>query len=54
MSEDSLERELEAHIETLGYELVELERVGTKTRPILRIRVIASSWSGQSPTSACS
>jgi ribosome maturation factor RimP len=39
MSEDSLERDLEAHIETLGYELVELERVGTKTRPILRIRI---------------
>ena len=39
MSDDSLERELEAHIETLGYELVELERVGTKTRPILRIRI---------------
>jgi ribosome maturation factor RimP len=39
MSEDSLEQELEAHIETLGYELVELERVGTKTRPILRIRI---------------
>jgi ribosome maturation factor RimP len=39
MSEDSLERELEAHIDTLGYELVELERVGTKTRPILRIRI---------------
>lgn len=39
MSEDSLERDLEAHIETLGYELVELERVGTKSRPILRIRI---------------
>jgi ribosome maturation factor RimP len=39
MSEDSLERDLEAQIEALGYELVELERVGTKARPILRIRV---------------
>jgi ribosome maturation factor RimP len=39
MSEDRLERDLEAQIELLGYELVELERVGTKARPILRIRV---------------
>ncbi len=39
MSEDSLEGDLEAQIESLGYELVELERVGTKARPILRIRV---------------
>ncbi|MEO5511750.1 MAG: ribosome maturation factor RimP [Longimicrobiales bacterium] len=39
MSEDRLEHDLEAQIELLGYELVELERVGTKTRPILRIRV---------------
>ncbi len=39
MSEDSVERDLEAQIVTLGYELVELERVGTKSRPILRIRV---------------
>jgi ribosome maturation factor RimP len=39
VSEDTLERDLEAQIESLGYELVELERVGTKSRPILRIRV---------------
>lgn len=39
MTEDGLERELEAQIEGLGYELVELERVGSKARPILRIRI---------------
>jgi ribosome maturation factor RimP len=39
MSEDSLAQDLEAQIEALGYELVELERVGSKSRPILRIRI---------------
>ena len=39
MAEEALERELEARIEGLGYELVELERAGSKTRPILRIRI---------------
>ncbi|HSJ09146.1 MAG TPA: ribosome maturation factor RimP [Longimicrobiales bacterium] len=36
---DRLERQIEERIEALGYELVELERAGPKTRPILRIRV---------------
>lgn len=39
MQDEALERELEARIEELGYELVELERAGSKTRPILRVRI---------------
>ena len=36
---DDLERQLESRIEALGYEFVELERAGSKTRPILRLRI---------------
>ncbi len=39
MSDETLEGELEQQIEGLGYELVELERAGSKTRPILRVRI---------------
>ena len=39
MTEDTLERELESRVEALGYEFVELERVGSRTRPILRLRI---------------
>lgn len=39
MSERSLEQELEARVEALGFDYVELERTGTKTRPILRLRI---------------
>jgi ribosome maturation factor RimP len=39
MADEALAGELEARIERLGYELVELERVGSKARPILRIRI---------------
>jgi ribosome maturation factor RimP len=39
MAEVELEREVETRIGTLGFELVELERVGSKARPILRIRI---------------
>ena len=39
MAEDSLTGELERRVEELGYELVELERAGSKTRPILRVRI---------------
>lgn len=39
MHDDTLERDLERRIEGLGYELVELERAGSKTRPVLRIRI---------------
>jgi ribosome maturation factor RimP len=38
MAED-LEREIERRVEALGYEYVELERAGSKARPILRLRV---------------
>ncbi|HEX6307925.1 MAG TPA: ribosome maturation factor RimP [Longimicrobiales bacterium] len=36
---DELERQIEERVAGLGYELVELERAGSKTRPILRVRV---------------
>ncbi len=39
MAEEGLEREIEARIDGLGFELVDLERVGSKARPILRIRI---------------
>jgi ribosome maturation factor RimP len=39
MPQADLERELEERIEQLGYELVELERAGSRARPILRLRV---------------
>jgi ribosome maturation factor RimP len=35
----SLERELEEQVEALGYELVELERVGPAAKPIFRLRI---------------
>jgi ribosome maturation factor RimP len=39
MADDAFEQELERHVEELGYELVEIERAGSRTRPILRLRV---------------
>lgn len=39
MAADELERELEARIEALGFEFVELERTGSRARPILRVRI---------------
>ncbi|HEX6588024.1 MAG TPA: ribosome maturation factor RimP [Longimicrobiales bacterium] len=39
MTSDAIERELEARVEALGFELVELERAGAKSRPILRVRI---------------
>jgi len=39
MSDESLERELETRVEALGYEFVELERAGSRARPILRLRI---------------
>ena len=39
MAEEGIEREVETRIEQLGFELVELERAGSKARPILRIRI---------------
>ena len=39
MTEESLEQSLERRVEELGYEFVELERAGSKTRPILRLRI---------------
>jgi ribosome maturation factor RimP len=37
--DDSLEQELEQRVEALGYELVDLERAGSRARPILRLRI---------------
>jgi ribosome maturation factor RimP len=39
MSEQSLESAIEERVAELGYELVELERAGSKVRPVLRVRV---------------
>lgn len=39
MSDRSLEEALEERTEALGFELVELERTGSKNRPVLRVRV---------------
>ena len=39
MDIDALEQELEAEIERIGFEFVDLERGGSKTRPVLRIRI---------------
>jgi ribosome maturation factor RimP len=36
---DSLEKDIEAKLEELGFELVELERAGSRTRPIYRLRI---------------
>lgn len=39
MAGDALERELERRVDELGFELVELERAGSRARPILRLRI---------------
>ncbi|HSL69360.1 MAG TPA: ribosome maturation factor RimP [Longimicrobiales bacterium] len=39
MERTALERELESRVESLGYELVELETLGSKARPLLRLRI---------------
>jgi ribosome maturation factor RimP len=36
---DELEQRIEDQVAELGFELVELERAGSKSRPILRLRV---------------
>lgn len=36
---DELEQEIERRVASLGYDLVELERAGSKARPILRVRI---------------
>jgi ribosome maturation factor RimP len=48
MAED-LEREMARRIDALGYELVELERVGTRARPILRVRVDLAGGTSADP-----
>jgi len=39
MEDKALEREIEQQVEALGFELVEAERSGSKTRPLLRLRI---------------
>ena len=39
MAGHSIDRELEARVEELGFEVVELERTGAKSRPLLRLRI---------------
>lgn len=39
MAEAELEQQIESRIDSLGYELVDLERAGSKARPILRLRI---------------
>jgi ribosome maturation factor RimP len=39
MDDRALEREIEQQIEELGFELVEAEQRGSKTRPLLRLRI---------------
>jgi ribosome maturation factor RimP len=46
---DDLERVVEARLEALGYELVELERLGSKSRPILRVRIDVAGGSTGEP-----
>lgn len=36
---DSLEQVVEQRVESLGYEFVELERGGSRSRPLLRVRI---------------
>ena len=36
---DPLEIDIEDQVERLGFELVELERAGSRTRPVLRLRI---------------
>lgn len=38
MPDDSLETRIEAQVEALGFEFVELERAGSRARPVLRVR----------------
>jgi ribosome maturation factor RimP len=39
MSPDQLEEVMTTRVEALGYEFVELERAGSRSRPILRVRI---------------
>lgn len=39
MPDDSLDARIEAQVERLGFEFVELERAGSRARPVLRVRI---------------
>ena len=48
--EEQLSSEIEARVAALGYELVELEQAGSKTRPILRLRIERAGAAEQGDT----
>ncbi|HEY8469510.1 MAG TPA: ribosome maturation factor RimP [Longimicrobiales bacterium] len=52
MDGDSFERELESRLEELGFELVELERAGSRARPILRLRIDVADGGAGGPRRA--
>lgn len=37
--DQALQQEIETRVDALGFELVEMEQAGSKTRPILRLRI---------------
>jgi ribosome maturation factor RimP len=39
MADEAVQREIETRVDALGFELVELEIAGSKTRPLLRLRI---------------
>lgn len=39
MPDEALDRQIEEHVERLGFEFVELERAGSRSRPVLRVRI---------------
>jgi ribosome maturation factor RimP len=39
MTDQDLEQKLEQRIATLGFELVEIERAGSRARPVMRVRI---------------
>jgi len=39
MDESRLDRELEDRVEAMGFELVEIEKAGSKAKPVLRLRI---------------
>ncbi len=44
---DELQRDIEVRVEALGFELVELEQAGSRTRPLLRLRIDRPEGAGE-------
>jgi ribosome maturation factor RimP len=51
VEDQALEREIESRVESLGFELVDVEVAGSKTRPILRLRIDRTDSTDQSAVS---